>query len=305
MDVLHSLPELAAYSQPIHWAAGFFDGVHRGHQRVIGSASSQGALRGALTFDPHPLALLRPEAAPRLLTPDAAYKKSLLAQAGVDILLCLPFNAALARKDARQFLAELCQSCHVAGLSVGENWHFGKDGAGDARMVRQLAARYGFTACINPLVRTEEGIISSSCIRALLADGCLETANSMLGRPFAVVGTVEHGQQLARSLGFPTANISMPPQAALPRAGVYAVQAQLEGVACRGIANIGWRPTIRESIKVPRLEAHFPGWHGDLYGKRLEVSLLRFLRPEQRFPSVEALKAQIAADVALCQMTDA
>lgn len=298
MDVLHSLPELAAFSQPIHWAAGFFDGVHRGHQRVIASAAAKGALRGILTFEPHPLALLRPAVAPRLLTPDSAYKMSLFAKAGVDILLCLPFNASLAQMDGHDFLVELCQSCHVAGLSVGENWHFGKGGTGNARMLQQEAASLGFTACINPLVETEAGIISSSRIRALLAEGRMDVVQGMLGRPFAVVGTVVHGQQLARDLGFPTANIALPPQAALPRSGVYEVQARLGHVSCRGIANVGFRPTIHEAVKMPRLEAHFPGWDGDLYGKRLEVSLLRFLRPEQCFPSLEAMKAQIKADVA-------
>ncbi len=300
MQILHSLTELALFNKPIHWAAGFFDGVHRGHQRVIASTATaaSGILRGVLTFEHHPLTLLRPEAAPLLLTPDPGYKASLLAQLGVDVLLCLPFDAELAQKEAHDFLADLCQSCHVAGLSVGKNWHFGRGGKGDAALLMKEASGFGFTACITDLLEMDEGTVSSSRIRALLSEGRIESANAMLGHPFAVSGTVEHGQRLARQLGFPTANITLPPCAALPLPGVYEVQAQLGATIHRGIANIGQRPTIDEAAKPTRLEAYFSGWSGSLYGQRLEVFLLRFIRPEKRFPSLDALQAQMRADVA-------
>lgn len=301
MRILHSLTELSSLNKPIHWAAGFFDGVHRGHQRVIASTSTaSGVLRGVLTFGNHPLALLRPEAAPRLLTPDPAFKASLFAQLGVDVLLSLPFDAELAQKDAHSFLGELCCSCHVAGLSVGKNWRFGRGGKGDAALLAKEASAFGFTACIVDLLEMDEGAVSSSRIRSLLSEGRMEAANAMLGRPFPVVGTVGHGQRLARQLGFPTANITLPPCAALPLPGVYEVQARLGGVPWRGVANIGQRPTIDEAAKPTRLEAHFPGWSGSLYGQRLEVSLLRFIRPERRFPSLDALQAQMRADIAAC-----
>lgn len=298
MQIFHSFSELAGIRQPIHWAAGFFDGVHCGHRQVIASASTPGALKGVLCFEPHPLAVLKPEAQPLLLTPDAVYKASLMEQLGVDVMLVLPFDAALAAMEAREFISRLHHSCQVAGISVGANWRFGKGGAGDASFLQAEAAHCGFAACVSQLVTGNGyGPVCSTNIRTLLASGRLQAACALLGRPFAIAGTVEKGQQLARRLGFPTANVTLPPHAALPPAGVYEIRALIGGETLAGIANIGLRPTIRETVKCTRMEAHFPGWSGNLYGSRLVAELLRFIRPERRFPSLSALQAQIAADL--------
>ena len=298
MQIFHSFSELRSLPCPVHWAMGFFDGVHLGHKRVIESASTPGALRGVLTFHPHPLSILRPGCEPRLITPSPDYKAQLLAEAGTEVLLVLPFSAQLANMSPESFLDTLCSACRVKGISVGSNWHFGKGGVGNADFLNSISVKYDFNACISPLLTLENDTVCSSRIRELLSQGNISQANRMLGRPFSIRGTVEHGQKLARTLGFPTANITLPPCSALPRPGVYEVQCQLDSELQHGIANIGLRPTICENYKPTRLEAHFPGWSGDLYGRELHVELLQFIRPEKKFESIDTLKSQIEQDIA-------
>ena len=297
MKILHSMEELAALNLPVHWAMGVFDGVHRGHRKVMESADTPGALRGVLTFSGHPLAVLAPQRQPRLITPLAAQKQALLAESGVEVLLELTFTPELAAMEPQDFLEALRQACPMAGISVGRNWHFGKGGVGNADFVEAYAASHGLRACVQDMAEYEGERICSSRIRQVLEAGNLPAAEAMLGHAFSVAGVVEHGQHLARQLGFPTANIEVHPQAVLPPAGVYEVQVMVESSLRRGIANLGLRPTIQETRKVVRLETHLPGWQGDLYGCLLCVELRRFLRPERRFSSVEELRAQIAADV--------
>ena len=293
MKVLHSMDELAALNQKVHWALGFFDGVHRGHRRVIESATTPGALRGVLTFAEHPLALLAPDRQPRLITPLPDQKHALLAALGVDVLLEIPFTRELAALEPRAFLDALRLSCSISGISVGRNWRFGRGGAGDAAFVEAYCAEHGLNACVQDMAELQGERICSSRIRELLQAGDLPRAVEMLGHAFTIAGVVEPGQRLARQLGFPTANVTVHPQAVLPPAGVYEVAVG----ACRGIANLGLRPTIAEAQKVVRLETHLLNWQGDLYGRFLQVELRRFLRPERRFASVDELRAQIAADV--------
>ena len=283
--------------QPVHWAMGFFDGVHRGHHRVIASADTPGSLRGVLTFAEHPLAVLAPQKQPKLITPDVEQKRALLEAAGVQVLLALPFTAELAATRPREFLDSLRAVCPMAGISVGRNWHFGRGGAGDAAFVESYAVEYGLNACVQDMAEYEGERICSTRIRELLSAGNLPLVREMLGHEFSITGVVEQGQKLARQLGFPTVNMRVLPNAALPPAGVYEVQTLVDDELIRGIANLGIRPTIDEACKVVRLETHLIGWQGNLYGRRMQVDLLRFLRPEKRFGSVEELRAQIAADV--------
>lgn len=298
MQIFSSLAELRELKKPVHWAMGFFDGVHLGHAQVVRSASTPGALRGVLTFQQHPLALLCPERQPRLLTPDPAQKAALLEALGVDVLLCLPFTPEVASLPPEDFLRALRGACPLAGVSVGANWRFGRGGVGDTAFLRQYAAAHGFPAVVRALVEKDGQQICSSLIRRCLQAGELGRASALLGRPFCLVGTVEQGQHLARQLGFPTANITLPRRAALPPLGVYEVQAQVGGELLLGVANLGLRPTIQEEEKPVRLESHFLRWQGDLYGRRLCVELRRFLRPEQRFDSLEALREQMQRDLA-------
>lgn len=297
MLILHSIAEPASVNMPVHWAMGFFDGVHRGHRRVIESADTPGALRGVLTFAQHPLAVLAPQRQPKLITPDSGQKRALLAELGVQVLLELPFTPELAATGPREFLDALRGVCRMAGISVGRNWHFGKGGVGNAAFVEAYAAEHGLRACVQDMAELQGERICSSRIRELLQEGNLPLAQEMLGHTFSIHGTVEPGQKLARKLGFPTANMQIHPAAVLPPFGVYEVAASVEGTVVRGIANLGLRPTIDEAQKVLRLETHLLGWQGDLYGRPLQVELLRFLRPERKFASVAGLQAQIAADI--------
>lgn len=297
MLILHSINELATVSQPVHWAMGFFDGVHCGHRRVIESADTPGALRGVLTFAQHPLAVLAPQRQPKLITPVAEQKRALLAELGVQVLLELPFTPELAATSLFDFLDGLRAACRMAGISVGRNWHFGKGGVGNAAFVETYAAEHGLRACVQDMAELQGERICSSRIRELLVAGNLPLAQEMLGHAFSIAGVVEPGQKLARKLGFPTANMQIHPAAVLPPFGVYEVAASVDGTVVRGIANLGLRPTIDEAQKVLRLETHLLNWQGDLYGLPLQVALLRFLRPERKFASVAELQAQIAADI--------
>lgn len=297
MLILHSIDELATLNRPVHWAMGFFDGVHRGHRRVIESADTPGALRGVLTFAQHPLAVLAPQRQPKLITPAAEQKRALLAEPGVQVLLELPFTPELAATSPRDFLDALRAACGMAGISVGRNWHFGKGGVGNAAFVEEYAAEHGLRACVQDMAEVAGERICSSRIRELLVAGNLPLAQEMLGHAFSIAGVVEQGQKLARKLGFPTANMQVHPAAVLPPFGVYEVAACVDGTPVRGIANLGLRPTIDEAQKVLRLETHLLHWQGDLYNRPLQVELLRFLRPERRFASVAELQAQITEDV--------
>lgn len=300
---VNSLAELAALEKPVHWAMGFFDGVHAGHQRVIASAATPGALRGVLTFEPHPLAVLKPLSAPLLLTPDTRQKAALMEALGVEVLLTLPFTRELADTAAEDFLRALCAACGkgVAGVSVGSNWRFGKGGGGDAALLHRLAPELGFRVCKSELLTLPGGeVVCSSAIRNDLAAGRLEVVEAMLGRPFGISGTVEHGQHLARKLGFPTANITLPPQTATPPFGVYRVEMDIRGSRYTGMANLGLRPTIKEAAKPIRLETHILNFSEDIYGDFLEIHLREFIRPERTFPSLAALKIQVESDIAAC-----
>ncbi len=298
MQIFHSFAELHCLERPVHWAIGFFDGVHRGHVRVMHSADTPDALRGVITFARHPLALLRPASQPPLITPRAEYKARLIDELGkADVLLCLPFDARLAALTPEQFLDTLGEACRVAGISVGENWRFGAGGCGNAERLRHEGTQRGWHIRICPLEHHLGAPVSSQRIRAALAGGNISLATALLGHPFVIAGRVEHGQHLARRLGFPTANIPICPHSALPPAGVYAVSASVQNAELNGIANLGLRPSIAEQRKLPRLEVHFPHWQGDLYGCSLAVQLRRFMRPEQQFPSLDALQAQVLADI--------
>lgn len=297
MKILRTIAALRELERPVHLAMGFFDGVHRGHRQVIASADTAGALRAVLTFEQHPLALLAPERQPRLLTPDRTQKAALLEAAGAELLLVLPFTQELAALSPRAFLDALTETGKVIGFSVGRNWRFGARGAGDAAFLMAYAAEHGLRAVINNLAESHGERICSSRIRELLESGDSAAAADMLGRAFSIAGTVEQGQHLARTLGFPTANITVTQPAALPPFGVYAVETVVDGTLYRGIANLGIRPTIAEEQKSIRLETHLFAFEGDLYGKHLTLSLTRFIRPEQRFSSLEELRAQMRRDV--------
>lgn len=286
-------------------AIGNFDGVHRGHIRVLSELRAEAAARGlapvVLTFDPHPAAVLGRKA-PDVLTP-LSRKIELLAQAAPDLSVVVePFTLELAGRSPAEFAAGLLSEALRARLAiVGNNFRFGKGRAGDLNTLAQLGREYGFEARALSLLGDAEGAYSSSRVRAHVQRGELDQAWEILGRPHALSGTVVAGDRRGRSIGFPTANLDAVVEL-LPPHGVYAcvVDRVDEGpqALAYGVANIGVRPTVGAGFSV---EVHLLDFAGDLYAGQLRVHLLKGLRGEQKFGDLDALKAQIAVDAALAR----
>lgn len=283
--------------QPLHLALGVFDGVHVGHRAVIqaaqASAGETGGSWGVVTFDPHPIRVLAPERAPRQLLASLDHKARLLERMGAEFLLALSFDHALAALSARDFLGLLQQGGAIASISVGEDWRFGKGREGDVAFLRNMGEEHGFIVNALPPVMHEGERISSTRIRQSIRDGALANAAAMLGRPYGIEGVVIKGQQLGRTIGFPTANLALGEEQ-LPPDGVWAVHVTCGSDHWHGVANLGMRPTVDGTQRV--FEVHLFDAAPELYGKTLEVEFVHYLRGERKFDSLEALKAQIEQD---------
>jgi riboflavin kinase/FMN adenylyltransferase len=299
MRILHSIDELGEIGDLVVLAAGVFDGVHLGHQAVLGAAQSAArALNGtavALTFDPHPATVLRPSDVPQLLTSTES-KLQLFEKLGMENSLVVRFDAIFAATEASDFILQLTRSTpHLAGICIGRGWMFGKNRRGDAALLREMGLGNGFfTTEVEP-VKMGGAIVSSTLIRKALLEGDLRAAMSMLGRNYSLSGMVQPGAQIGRQLGFPTANVTLHNEL-LPPNGVYVVRAHTHEGSLRGVANLGIRPTLADDRK-RILEVHILDFAGDLYGHKIEVEFLKFLRPEIPFENKDALKNQIAQDV--------
>jgi riboflavin kinase/FMN adenylyltransferase len=347
-----SSPELAL--TPTAVALGKFDGVHRGHQRVIQpiledigtrrhedtsedtgtrghgevedfsasptlrvpassetSSSKDRIFSTVVTFDPHPQEFFTGQ--PRSLLTPLDEKVHQLRSLGVQQLVLLPFDKELCALTPEEFVEKiLVQQLQAVQISVGQDFRFGSGRTGTARDLQIIAAKYNIPVTIASLETCAESQenntqvyqqtrISSSLIREILASGDIERANQLLGRPYTLIGTVIKGQQVGRTIGFPTANLELPKDKFLPHHGVYAVRVftvsetlDITGNGYFGVMNIGNRPTVN-GIHLS-VEVHLFDWFGDLYGKKLAVHLEKFLRPEQKFPNLEALKTQIQLD---------
>jgi riboflavin kinase / FMN adenylyltransferase len=307
MRVLTDPAGLRNVRRPVVLAAGFFDGVHRGHRRVIerslARARQLGGQAWVLTFDVHPLKVLKPEAAPRMLT-STDHKLRLFERLGVDGCLLLPFTRRLAGMAPQQFMMWLCSRIPaLKEMHVGRNWRFGRQGAGDVALLKKMGLANGFRVCVTAPVLRRGTAVSSTRIRAEILKGDLPSASAMLGRPFSVLGTVMPGRRIGRQLGYPTANLE-PHNEVLPPRGVYAVHAALGARLLDGVANYGTRPTFKTSGKgSPVLELHLLNFRGNVYGKKIEIFFAGRLRPERAFRSVQALQRQMALDVAAAAKT--
>ena len=269
--------------RPRRVAVGVFDGVHLGHREVIGGSDT------VLTFDPHPLSVIQPAAAPKLLTP-LDVKAELVEELGVEEMVVIPFDDAFAQRSAEEFVSGvLVDALQATRVSVGRNFRFGHKARGDAAL---LAADERFEARVCGLVEVEGETVSSSHIRGLLAAGEVEHAIAFLGQPFQLRGEVVHGDGRGRELGFPTANLVPDERLVRPDMGVYACRAN--GVPAA--INIGVRPLF-ETGRGVLIEAHLIDHDEDLYGTELRIDFLSRLRGERMFDSVEALVEEIARDV--------
>ncbi len=307
MELLHSIAELAQLEGPLYLAIGVFDGVHLGHQAVIStSARHAHSADGApvvLTFDPHPVKVLRPQDAPHLIT-STPHKIELIRKLGVGYLLIVHFDEKFAATSPENFVAELTRSAKpLREICVGHEWSFGRNRAGNLALLRDLGIRHRFNVIGIPPVKVHGAVVSSTAIRGRIERGDFAGAAAMLGRDYTVLGTVTEGARLGRQLGFPTANLSAHSEQ-FPPDGVYFVEAWLDGVLHHGLVNIGVRPTIAGQQGERLIELHLLDFHREVYGANIEVRFMKFLRPEKKFENLEALAQQIATDVktarALC-----
>lgn len=294
-------------------ALGNFDGIHRGHQKVLYPilppsldkiSRSFKMYSTVVSFEPHPHQFFTGQSKNLLTT--IAEKEKILADLGIDQLVLLPFDRSLAALTPQQFIEGiLISQLQVKKISVGENFRFGRDRSGNVRFLQEFAAKFGIETTIATLQNSSEELrISSSLIRQALQKGQIDRANQMLGRNYSLIGVVVRGKQLGRTIGFPTANLKLPESKLIPSEGVYSVLASIDGDLnlIKGVMNIAYRPTVAGDKQVI-VEVHLLDWSGNLYDRTLTVELIQFLRLEQKFSSIEALKSQITLDCEVARKT--
>jgi len=280
-------------------ALGAFDGIHLGHRAILGTAVTQARHRQlqalACTFDRHPMEVLQPDRAPLPIT-TLGERLELIRETGIDTTVVIPFTTAVASVEAKAFVQDvLVGRLHAREIVVGFNHRFGRGARGDTALLESLAGPLGFRAHIVPALMVDGVTVSSSEIRGALQRGDLPRAARLLGRHYSIRGEVVRGAGRGRTLGFPTANVKTDRPLGLP-VGVYVCRATIRSSHHRAVVNVGVRPTFGENELA--VEAHVIDFSGDLYNERVVLTFLRRLREERKFPSVDALRQQIALDVA-------
>jgi len=298
MDTIHfpDDPRPAWLVHPVI-ALGNFDGLHRGHlkiiERVKRGAAEHGGTPMAMTFDPHPPRVVRPDKAPPLLM-TKEQRIEALHRAGVQCVAVVRFTKELSQWDADTFVRKvLVDWLHVSEVWVGANFLFGHDRTGTFSVLRGLGQSYGFRADKIDPVRYKDFVVSSTRIRRLVSEARMDEAAALLGRAYYLDGIIVEGKRRGRELGFPTANLETQNEL-LPPNGVYATIMTIDGVVHGGVTNIGMRPTFGETT--PTIETHVLDYSGDLYGRTVRLAFVQRLRDERRFEDVDALRAQIDAD---------
>ena len=285
--ILIEKPEEYKGTQRTSVTLGKFDGIHRGHRSLIKKtveSAGKSLCPVVFAFDISPETLLT-----------KTERRAVLEKMGVGCLIECPFTASVIRMSPEEFVREvLVAQLHISCAAVGPNFRFGYERAGDTEMLRELGFRLGFSVDIVPVVTDDQGEISSSRIRSLLAGGKMEEVNELLGYPFFVTGEIVHGRHVGRTLGVPTTNIIPEKSKLLPPMGVYASETRIGEKIYRGVTDIGTKPTVEGQFV--GIETFLFDCDEDLYGEEEEVRILSFLRPEVKFPSIEALKAQLMKD---------
>ncbi len=300
MEVIPGIEAIPADMPPSVASIGMFDGVHRGHRRIIEIAVAEARRLGgpcvAVTFDRHPMEIIQPGEHPLQLT-TVAQKLRLLEEIDVDMVLLIHFDQAVAKISAAEFCDSiLAEKLRARQVVIGENFRFGRRAEGGVDFMQSRAEATGMQVTSVPLLRDGGEIISSTCIRKLLERGEVEKANDMLGWEYLVEGVIVHGDNRGAELGFPTANLEVHVSRAIPADGVYAGEIHLEHLSHWGVIYIGRVPTFKEGSE-RRIEVHIPGFEGDLYGHFLNVSFKQRLRGDIAFKDRDALVEQIMRDV--------
>jgi riboflavin kinase/FMN adenylyltransferase len=297
MRTIRGLPPVPPDARPSAVALGVFDGVHVGHRAILGAAVVHAREAGmpavACTFDPHPMEILQPERAPLAIT-TLDERLALIEECGLDATVVLPFTRGLAAMEPEAFVKDvLLTRLGAREIVVGFNHRFGRGARGDVAMLRSLGERLGFRTHIAEPLMVEGVAVSSTEVRASLQRGDLDSAARLLGRRYTLRGSIGHGAERGRTLGFPTANL-MPARPVLVAPGVYACMAEVAGQKERAVVNVGVRPTFGEATLA--VEAYLLDFSGDIYGQTMVLTFMSRIREERRFPSVDALKTQIQAD---------
>lgn len=299
MRIVEGWKGLAEADRGAAVALGNFDGVHRGHQRVIAAAARAAqaakAPLGVISFEPHPRRIFQPDA-PSFRLMNAEQQARALADLGVDLFYVLPFDTEMAHLTDREFAKQvLHEGLGVSHVAVGFDISFGYGRTGSPQTMTAYGAEFGFTVSVAEAAGEGGAKFSSTAVREALRDGRPDSAAAILGRPFAIRGMVEHGRQLGRQLGFPTANVALVDYV-VPRFGVYATRTRLpDGREIAGVANIGVNPTVTGTI-APRLEVWLFDFDEDIYDQIIETDLIAFLRDEEKFVNLEVMTEQVMAD---------
>jgi riboflavin kinase/FMN adenylyltransferase len=304
MKIFRSLEEVPADFGPTVVSVGNFDGIHCGHQRVLQEiverARQSNCKAVAVTFEPHPFRILRPDVTPRLITP-LAQKEALLAQTGLDALLEIPFTRDFSMTTAEDFARRiLAGTLHAKEVHEGENFHFGHQAQGTTSRLKELGQQFGFAVYVYPVMMVRGIPASSSQIRTLLIAGKVSLARKLLGRVFSVTGAPGRGRGFGHKYTVPTINLSRYDDL-VPGNGVYLTRTRVDGETFNSVTNVGLRPTFGDESFA--IETHLLDFHPlDITAQtEVEISFLKWLRPEIKFPSIDDLKAQIGKDVKVAQ----
>ena len=300
MHLIHIANELNAGSRKVCLAIGFFDGVHLGHHQIIRQtitdARKHNALALVITFDQHPNTIVAPARVPPLIY-SLPQKLRTIESLGPEATLLIHFDKAFSQKTGEEFIRELSGAWSgIQSICVGANFVFGHKRSGNVDLLKALGSELRFSVHGMSAVSLDGKIVSSTRIREAIRAGDLDAASQMLGRAYSISGRIIEGDKLGHKIGFPTANLDTT-GLALPPIGVYAIHAIVRGTTHRAVLNIGTRPTLGNPNPPLRVEAHLLDFNGDLYGEELEIVFAEKLRDEQKFPSVDELKAQIARDI--------
>ena len=300
MNIIHAASELDTKGKRVCLAIGFFDGVHLGHQQIlrqtIADARQHDGIALVLTFDQHPATIVAPEKVPPLIY-SLPQKLRAIESLGVENIFLIRFDKKFSEQSGEQFIRSLAQSPgKIRSVCVGANFVFGHKRSGNVALLKKLGAELDFSVHGLSALSLDGQRVSSTRIREAIRAGDFDDASQMLGRPYAISGTIVVGDKLGRTLGFPTANLDAS-GLALPPNGVYAALTKMDGKLYRVALNIGFRPTVATG-KQSRVEAYLLDFHGELYGKELEIEIGEKLRDEKKFGSPEELREQIARDVA-------